>query len=71
MSQNPINPYGETKLVIERALRWYGAAYGLQSAILRYFNAAGADLDGELGEEHSPETHVIPLIRRSRRRRAI
>jgi UDP-glucose-4-epimerase GalE len=62
MSQNPINPYGETKLVIEKALRWYGAAYGLQSAILRYFNAAGADLDGEIGEEHSPETHVIPLI---------
>jgi UDP-arabinose 4-epimerase len=62
MSQNPINPYGETKLVIEKALRWYGAAYGLQSVILRYFNAAGADPDGEIGEEHSPETHVIPLI---------
>lgn len=62
MPQRPINPYGETKLVVERALRWYGAAYGLNSVILRYFNAAGADLDGELGEEHSPETHVIPLI---------
>ena len=62
MAQNPINPYGDTKLVIEKALRWYGAAYGLQSAFLHYFNAAGADPDGEAVEEHSPETHVIPLI---------
>jgi UDP-arabinose 4-epimerase len=62
MPQSPINPYGETKLVMERALRWYRDAYGLKSVILRYFNAAGADLDGELGEEHSPETHVVPLI---------
>lgn len=60
--QLPINPYGETKLAMERALRWYGEAYGLQSVILRYFNAAGADPDGDLGEEHSPETHVIPLV---------
>lgn len=60
--QRPINPYGETKLVIERALRWYAGAYGLHFVSLRYFNAAGADPDGELGEEHSPETHVIPLI---------
>jgi len=62
MPQRPINPYGETKLVIERALHWYGAAYGLKSVALRYFNAAGADPDGRLGEEHSPETHVIPLV---------
>lgn len=62
MPQRPINPYGETKLIFERALRWYGEAYGLNSVILRYFNAAGADPDGEIGEEHSPETHVIPLI---------
>lgn len=60
--QRPINPYGETKLVLERALKWYAGAYGLQSVSLRYFNAAGADPEGELGEEHSPETHVIPLI---------
>jgi len=62
MRQSPINPYGETKLAMERALRWYEGAYGLKSVILRYFNAAGADLDGDLGEEHSPETHVMPLI---------
>jgi UDP-arabinose 4-epimerase len=59
--QLPINPYGETKLAIERALRWYGEAYGLRSAALRYFNAAGADPDGEIGEAHDPETHLIPL----------
>lgn len=62
MPQLPINPYGETKLAMERALRWYGEAYGLQSVILRFFNAAGADPDGDLGEKHSPETHVIPLL---------
>ncbi len=60
--QRPVNPYGETKLAIERALRWYGAAYGIRSASLRYFNAAGADLEGELGEAHEPETHLIPLV---------
>lgn len=59
--QLPINPYGETKLAIERALWWYGEAYGLRSAALRYFNAAGADPDGEIGEAHDPETHLIPL----------
>ncbi|HVH74683.1 MAG TPA: UDP-glucose 4-epimerase GalE [Stellaceae bacterium] len=59
--QLPINPYGETKLAIERALRWYGEAYGLRSVALRYFNAAGADPDGEVGEAHDPETHLIPL----------
>jgi UDP-glucose-4-epimerase GalE len=60
--QHPVNPYGETKLAIERALHWYGQAYGLRSASLRYFNAAGADPEGEIGELHNPETHLIPLI---------
>jgi UDP-glucose-4-epimerase GalE len=60
--QRPVNPYGETKLMIERALHWYGQAHGLRYAALRYFNAAGADPDGEIGEEHDPETHLIPLI---------
>ena len=59
--QMPINPYGETKLAVERALRWYGSAYGLGWAALRYFNAAGADAEGEIGEDHDPETHLIPL----------
>ena len=61
----PLNPYGETKLAIERALHWYGAAYGLRYAALRYFNAAGADPDGEIGEDHDPETHLIPLVLRA------
>ena len=55
----PTNPYGETKLAFERALRWYGAAYGLRSISLRYFNAAGATERN--GEKHDPETHLIPL----------
>jgi UDP-arabinose 4-epimerase len=59
--QRPVNPYGETKLAIERALSWYQRAYPLRFAALRYFNAAGADPDGELGEDHAPETHLIPL----------
>jgi UDP-arabinose 4-epimerase len=59
--QNPVNPYGESKLAVEKILRWYGAAYGIRFAALRYFNAAGADPDGELGEDHDPETHLIPL----------
>lgn len=59
--QNPVNPYGESKLMIERALRWYDNAYGLSSVSLRYFNAAGADPKGETGEVHDPETHLIPL----------
>ncbi|HEY7376364.1 MAG TPA: UDP-glucose 4-epimerase GalE [Polyangia bacterium] len=59
--QRPVNPYGETKLAIERALHWYGRAHGLRFAALRYFNAAGADPDGEVGEDHAPETHLIPL----------
>jgi UDP-glucose-4-epimerase GalE len=60
--QLPVNPYGETKLAIERALRWYGDAYGLRSVSLRYFNASGADPDGEIGELHEPETHLVPLV---------
>jgi len=56
----PINSYGETKLAIERALPHYDHAYGLRSVALRYFNAAGADPEGELGEDHAPEIHVIP-----------
>lgn len=59
--QSPVNPYGESKLAIERALHWYQRAYPLRFAALRYFNAAGADPDGELGEDHAPETHLIPL----------
>ncbi|HLI27045.1 MAG TPA: UDP-glucose 4-epimerase GalE [Chloroflexota bacterium] len=62
--QLPTNPYGETKLAFERALRWYGRAYGLRSVSLRYFNAAGAQPDGTLGEDHTPETHLIPLVLR-------
>jgi UDP-arabinose 4-epimerase len=59
--QSPINPYGVSKLMVERMLQDYGAAYGLRWMSLRYFNAAGADRDGDLGECHNPETHVIPL----------
>lgn len=59
--QNPINPYGETKKICEKMIRDYGAANGLRSVILRYFNAAGCDPDGETGERHDPEPHVIPL----------
>ncbi|MFZ4601162.1 MAG: UDP-glucose 4-epimerase GalE [Caulobacterales bacterium] len=59
--QAPINPYGWTKLMIERAILDMGAAYGVKAAILRYFNAAGAAPDEGLGERHSPETHAIPL----------
>lgn len=62
MPQRPINPYGTSKLIIERVLKDYGNAYGLKYAILRYFNAAGADPDGEIGESHDPETHIIPLV---------
>ncbi|PIS00875.1 MAG: UDP-glucose 4-epimerase GalE [Chlamydiae bacterium CG10_big_fil_rev_8_21_14_0_10_35_9] len=60
--QNPINPYGKSKLMIERIIEDYQKAYPLQSCILRYFNAAGADLDLEVGESHDPETHLIPLV---------
>lgn len=60
--QNPINPYGESKLFVERMLQAGAPAYGLRWMSLRYFNAAGADPDGELGERHNPETHLIPLV---------
>lgn len=62
MSQNPINPYGMTKLMVERIFKDYQKAYGLQFVVLRYFNAAGADPEGEIGESHNPETHIIPLV---------
>lgn len=61
----PTNPYGETKRVIESALRWIGAAKGFTWAALRYFNAAGADPEGEIGERHDPETHLIPNVVRA------
>jgi UDP-arabinose 4-epimerase len=60
--QRPVNPYGESKLMIERALHWHGVAHGLAHVALRYFNAAGADPAGEAGERHEPETHLIPLV---------
>ncbi len=60
--QAPVNPYGESKLFVERILHWYGKAYDLRSVALRYFNASGADPDGAIGEVHDPETHLIPLV---------
>ncbi|MCW8922802.1 MAG: UDP-glucose 4-epimerase GalE [Gammaproteobacteria bacterium] len=60
--QHPINPYGRTKLMVEHMLEDYDAAYGLKSGCMRYFNAAGADPDGELGERHNPESHLVPLV---------
>ena len=60
--QNPINPYGRSKMMVESVLRDYDTAFGLRSLSLRYFNAAGADPAGEIGENHDPETHLIPLI---------
>ena len=60
--QNPINPYGRTKLMIEQIFADYEQAYGLQHIALRYFNAAGCASDGSIGESHSPETHLIPLV---------
>ncbi len=60
--QRPVNPYGRTKLLMEQALADYSIAYGLNSVSLRYFNAAGCDLAGRLGERHEPETHLIPLV---------
>ncbi len=62
MPQVPINPYGRTKLMIEQALRDYRHAYGLGFAALRYFNAAGADPSAQIGEDHQPETHLIPIV---------
>ncbi|MEM8779198.1 MAG: UDP-glucose 4-epimerase GalE [Cyanobacteria bacterium P01_G01_bin.49] len=60
--QNPVNPYGASKLVVERILRDFDQAYNLKSVCFRYFNAAGANPDGLLGEDHNPETHLIPLV---------
>ncbi len=60
--QNPINPYGRSKLMMEQILDDFDHAYNLKSVCLRYFNAAGADSEGELGEDHNPETHLIPLV---------
>ncbi len=60
--RNPINPYGRSKHMIEQVLEDFDAAYGIKSVCLRYFNAAGADPEGELGERHNPETHLIPLV---------
>lgn len=61
-AQMPINPYGASKLMVERMLSDFGSAHGLRTIALRYFNAAGADPDNEIGEQHSPETHLIPLV---------
>src|SRR5262245_35282142 len=60
-ARRPVSPYGESKLMVEKVLDWYRSAYPVRFAALRYFNAAGADPDGELGEDHDPETHLIPL----------
>jgi UDP-glucose 4-epimerase len=60
--QRPVNPYGATKLMVERILADFGSAYGLRSIAFRYFNAAGADPAGEIGEVHEPETHLIPIV---------
>jgi UDP-arabinose 4-epimerase len=60
--QRPVNPYGESKLMVERMLHWEGLAHGLKHISLRYFNAAGADPAGEIGEHHEPETHLIPIV---------
>jgi UDP-glucose 4-epimerase len=61
-AKNPLNPYGRSKLMVEQALGDYERAYGIKSVCLRYFNAAGADPEGQLGERHEPETHLIPLV---------
>lgn len=60
--QNPISPYGTTKLMVERILADFSTAYGMKSVYFRYFNAAGADPEGRLGEDHNPESHLIPLV---------
>lgn len=65
--KNPTNPYGESKLMVERILHWYNQIYGINFAALRYFNAAGAALDGSRGEAHDPETHIIPNIMKALR----
>ena len=60
--QDPTNPYGETKLMFEKILKWYDVAYDMKSVALRYFNACGADPDGKIGEDHTPEGHIIPIV---------
>lgn len=59
---NPTNPYGQTKLMMEQMMKWCDKAYGMKYVALRYFNVAGADASGEIGEDHRPETHLIPLV---------
>jgi len=61
----PVSPYGESKVMVEKMLRWFDQIHGLRSICLRYFNASGADPGGRLGEEHDPETHLIPLLLRA------
>jgi UDP-arabinose 4-epimerase len=61
-AQTPVNPYGESKLFVEKMLRWYGDVHATRWVALRYFNACGADPDGDIGELHNPETHLIPLV---------
>lgn len=60
--QNPINPYGESKLMMEKIMRWADKAYGIKFVPLRYFNVAGAKTDGSIGEDHMPETHLLPIV---------
>ncbi|MCC9851104.1 UDP-glucose 4-epimerase GalE, partial [Streptococcus agalactiae] len=60
--QRPINPYGESKLMMETIMKWADAAYGVKFVPLRYFNVAGAKPDGSIGEDHKPETHLLPII---------
>lgn len=60
--QNPINPYGESKLMMEKIMRWADQAYGVKFVALRYFNVAGAKPDGSIGEDHGPETHLLPIV---------
>lgn len=62
---DPVNPYGESKVIVEKMLKWMDVCSGLRSIALRYFNACGADPESGLGEEHSPETHLIPLLLRA------
>jgi UDP-glucose 4-epimerase len=61
-SKKPVSVYGESKLMFEKILSWYDQLFGIRNVCLRYFNAAGASLDGSLGEDHTPETHLIPLV---------
>jgi UDP-glucose 4-epimerase len=58
----PTNPYGESKLAVEKILKWCDRAYGIKYTVLRYFNAAGAHVSGKIGEDHRPESHLIPII---------